>query len=397
MNSKFSPYRLDQVTCNYDNLRVPVKKADRKPGKFPYYGASGIVDYVDNYLFSGDYLLISEDGENLNSRKQSIAFMASGKFWVNNHAHILQGNDLADTRYLAYYIENMDIKPYLSGSTRPKITKSSLNSIELVLPQIEIQKYIVGILGTLDDKIELNHKMNETLEAMAKAIFKSRFVDFDTVHAKMEGRQPFGMDAETAALFPDSFEDSKLGLIPKGWGVGTLSDLVNISSGKRPNIKFAEPIQDAIIPLYGGGGIMAFVKEPLFKDSILLTGRVGTLGLVFRISDPCWASDNTLVIQPKKEEYFELNYFQMQEIDYASLNRGSTQPLVTQTDLKKELVILPDEPIIGKYHVIASQLLMKQDLNNAENKSLSHIRDTLLPKLLSGEIDVGDLKISEGN
>ena len=254
MNSKFSPYRLDQVTCNYDNLRVPVKKADRKPGKFPYYGASGIVDYVDNYLFSGDYLLISEDGENLNSRKQSIAFMASGKFWVNNHAHILQGNDLADTRYLAYYIENMDIKPYLSGSTRPKITKSSLNSIELVLPQIEIQKYIVGILGTLDDKIELNHKMNETLEAMAKAIFKSRFVDFDTVHAKMEGRQPFGMDAETAALFPDSFEDSKLGLIPKGWGVGKLGGFINlhrnsITPGKFPD----ESYHHYSIPAYDDG------------------------------------------------------------------------------------------------------------------------------------------------
>src|SRR6266852_2261601 len=93
---------LGEITENFDGRRVPVKEADRRPGPYPYYGASGIVDHVDTYLFDGEYLLIAEDGENLRTRKTPIAFMASGRFWVNNHAHIVQGNQLANTAYLCY-------------------------------------------------------------------------------------------------------------------------------------------------------------------------------------------------------------------------------------------------------------------------------------------------------
>src|SRR3972149_6717475 len=106
---------LGELTENFDSLRVPVKEADRGVGPYPYYGASGIVDYVDKFLFDGEYLLIAEDGENLRTRNTPVAFLARGKFWVNNHAHIVRGNSEAHTRFLMYALSRANISGYLTG------------------------------------------------------------------------------------------------------------------------------------------------------------------------------------------------------------------------------------------------------------------------------------------
>src|ERR1035437_5722680 len=131
---------LGKLTKNFDSVRVPVKGADRKPGKYPYYGASGIVDHVDGFLFDGEYLLIAEDGENLRTRQTPVAFMATGKFWVNNHAHIVQGNDRALTRYLSYALSQTEISGFLSGSTMPKLTQGNMNRIPVIEPPLLEQK-----------------------------------------------------------------------------------------------------------------------------------------------------------------------------------------------------------------------------------------------------------------
>ena len=123
MQSEFPFLSLAEITENFDRLRIPVKKNDRRAGPYPYFGASGIADYVDDYIFEGEHLLIAEDGENLRTRNTPVAFMAGGKFWVNNHAHIVKGNGKASTRYLCYVFQLIDIAPYLSGSTRPKLTQ----------------------------------------------------------------------------------------------------------------------------------------------------------------------------------------------------------------------------------------------------------------------------------
>src|SRR3989338_4108913 len=212
---------LGELTENFDSARVPVKEADRRGGTYPYYGASGIVDHVDSYLFDGEYLLIAEDGENLRTRKTPVAFLARGKFWVNNHAHIVRGNSEADTRFLMYALAAADIGGYLTGSTMPKLTQGNMNRMPVLVPSLAEQRAIAHILGALDDKIELNRQMNETLEAIARALFKSWFVNFDPVRAKAEGRDP-GLPKSLAELFPDSLDDSELGMIPKGWEVRAL-------------------------------------------------------------------------------------------------------------------------------------------------------------------------------
>lgn len=283
-----------------------------------------------------------------------------------------------------------------TGSAQPGANAKVLGRFPLRLPSFPDQRTIVHILGSLDDKIELNRQMNRTLEKMAQAIFKSWFVDFDPVRAKAEGRDT-GLPKETAGLFPDSFEESELGEIPTGWEVGCVGEFANVISGKRPQKRSKEKSGEFTIPLYGGGGIMAYVQVPMISVPFLLTGRVGTLGKIFRITEDCWPSDNTLLLFPNDKSYLDFLYFILQRIDFNSLNRGSTQPLVTQTDLKNQKIVVPKDDILFFYWQNVQPMFEKIDKNIAEFRTLASLRDTLLPKLISGELPIPDAeKILEG-
>jgi len=296
----------------------------------------------------------------------------------------------ADSRFIAYFLKSSRFWDYMRGvmgdkSAQPNASAKTITQVKLKVPSLKEQKAIAHILGTLDDKIELNRRMNETLEGMARAIFKSWFVDFDPVHAKAEGR-PTGLPPEIDALFPESFQDSELGEIPKGWYSARIDDIAMVSSGKRPSSRYEHQTDDACIPLWGGNGPMAYVESPLFTTPVVLTGRVGTLGSVFRITSPCWPSDNTLVLQSNSEIGFEFLYLLLKRIDLHSLNRGSTQPLITQTDLKSQRFILPPLKLLRRFHQATDSIFRKIDHTNAENYSLSGLRNLLLPKLISGEL-----------
>ena len=237
--------------------------------------------------------------------------------------------------------------------------------------------------------------MNETLEGMARALFKSWFVDFDPVRAKMDGRwRPgeslHGLPAEHYDLFPDRLMDSALGPIPEGWAVKTLGEVAEVSNGIRPGLRFPTANAEADVPLWGGNGPIAFVPEPLMSVPLLLTGRVGTLGSVFRITTPCWPSDNTLTVIAKSSHFFNCLFFQMQRIDFASLNRGSTQPLLTQSDLKAQLLLVSTDRVLSYFHRITNDQFDKIIAIKEESRTLATQRDVLLPKLVSGEMRVGD-------
>ena len=137
--------KLGDVIEIYDYKRVPLSSKQRKerPGSYPYYGASGIIDYIDDYIFDGRYLLVAEDGENLNSRNTPIAFLASGKFWVNNHAHIIRGiSGEADDYFLMNYLQASNISGYITGAAQPKLSQANLKIIKIRMPQYEIQRKI---------------------------------------------------------------------------------------------------------------------------------------------------------------------------------------------------------------------------------------------------------------
>lgn len=162
MNWKAKP--LGSCIEVFDSCRRPVTKKDRVLGPYPYYGASGIVDYVDSYIFEGLHVLVAEDGENLRSRKLPIAYLADGRFWVNNHAHVLRANDENDTRFLSYMIESLDLSGFITGSTQPKLSQAALLSIPLRLPKLAEQRRIAGVLGALDDKIKSTYGSETCVE-----------------------------------------------------------------------------------------------------------------------------------------------------------------------------------------------------------------------------------------
>lgn len=163
----FVEYRFDEVTINFDKKRIPLSATQRekRKGEYRYFGAQGVIDHIDDYIFDGTYLLIAEDGENLKSKKQNIAQVVDGKFWVNNHAHIVQGNGLCNTRYLCYLLNSMDLSGYVTGSAQPKLSQANLNAVTLILPAISIQEKVAECLYMFDKKISVNEQINDNLAA----------------------------------------------------------------------------------------------------------------------------------------------------------------------------------------------------------------------------------------
>jgi type I restriction enzyme S subunit len=146
---------LDAIATNCDSQRIPITKSKRESGKFPYYGASGIVDHVANYIFDGDYLLVSEDGANLLARSTPIAFPVSGKFWVNNHAHILKFENPTTQQYVEFYLESIQLDAFITGAAQPKLNQKALNSIPIPIPSItQQQAAIVEIIANLRDQTQ---------------------------------------------------------------------------------------------------------------------------------------------------------------------------------------------------------------------------------------------------
>ena len=304
----------------------------------------------------------------------------------------------SDARYIEFLLRNLESSWDVvegSGSVFGNATRQDLESLSLRWPTRESERRAIAhILGTLDDKIDLNRRMNETLEEMARALFTSWFVDYDPVRAKIDGRWRRGeslpgLPADLYDLFPARMVESELGGVPEGWEVRGLGEVADVSSGKRPQTRFATSSTDATIPVYGGNGPMAFTTKALVDKPIIITGRVGTLGTVYRLTQPSWPTDNTLIITPTLRWSFDLLYHQIQKIDTMALNRGSTQPLLTQSDIKAERLVIPGLHIRRQFAESVGLWYTRIEESARESSILATLRDTLLPRLVSGEVWVG--------
>lgn len=164
---KYELCRFGDLVVNFDRKRIPLSAKERaeRQGGYRYYGAQGVIDYINDYLFDGRYMLIAEDGENLSSKKQNIAQIVEGRFWVNNHAHIVQCNDKCRLDYLEYAINSMNLSGYITGSAQPKLSQNNLNAVEIALPDLETQDAIISVIKPIDSKIEVNRAINHNLAA----------------------------------------------------------------------------------------------------------------------------------------------------------------------------------------------------------------------------------------
>jgi len=413
---------IGELTENFDGVRVPVKESDRRSGPYPYYGASGIVDYVDGFLFDGEYLLIAEDGENLRTRTTPIAFLARGKFWVNNHAHIVRGNQEADTRFLMYALAATDISGYLTGSTMPKLTQGNMKRIPLLTPSLPEQRAIAHILGTLDDKIEVNRRMSETLEAMARALFKSWFVDFEPVRAKMEGRWDRGqslpgLPAHLYDLFPDRLVDSELGEVPEGWEVKPIGDIADVVGGSTPRTDMSEYWEQGVYywatpkdlsrlstPVLldterkiTDAGLAQISSGLLPKGTVLLSSRA-PIGYLAIAEVPLAINQGFIAMKPHPgiSNLFLLRWASVAHDEIASYANGSTFLEISKTNFRKILLVVPSFPIMQAFDRVARSMYLKVVEHEGESRTLAVLRDALLPKLISGEIRVKDVKHMDG-
>ncbi|MBE9233587.1 restriction endonuclease subunit S [Cuspidothrix issatschenkoi LEGE 03284] len=294
-----------------------------------------------------------------------------------------------------------------TGSTFPNISKEQLLSLPCDIPPLSEQKAIAHILSSLDDKIELNRQMNETLEAMARAIFKSWFVDFDPVRAKKSGRQPAGMDAATADLFPDDFEESSLGLIPKGWRVKKLGDLAQNISRKFDFSKKTEVIfintGDILLGRFlhsnriSKEGLPGQAKKSICENDILMSEirpANGRYAYVDFDSSDYVVSTKFMVIHALDEIEPRLLYriltlpVTLTELQVVAESRSGTFPQITFDSINYLPIILPPKTIQLAFLRIVSLLEEQIKVNDLQSNTLTTIRDTLLPKLMSGQIRV---------
>ena len=370
-----------RVTITGDTQHIPFELATEKLNKF---------------RLESDDILIAMTGQGSVGR---VGRLYIGKNEVAPYLNqrvgkLLPNSQYLNKDYLYYLLSSSEYEKHLfslgTGSGQPNLSPTVIKSIKIPLPDTLTQQKIAATLRALDDKIANNKAMNQTLEKLAQRIFKSWFIDFDPVKANKEGLPFDGLSPEIQALFPSEFEDSELGMIPKGWEVGKISTVSKVSSGKRPPQKV--DAQDSLnnIPVWGGNGIKWYTNSTLTDKPFIITGRVGTLGTVYKVFDKVWVSDNALMLSPEKE-LFDYLFHALKGFDLHSLNSGSTQPLITQTAVKNIPLILPSEDILIKFQSIMDSLNEKRIHNEKSSECLCRLRDRLLPKLISGQISVGEV------
>ncbi|MEZ8086705.1 restriction endonuclease subunit S [Vibrio sp. 1S139] len=297
------------------------------------------------------------------------------------------------------------IQAQATGSVQDNINLQTLERLLFPIPALEEQNRIAAVLGELDDKIHLNYEINQTLEEMAQAIFKSWFVDFDPVKAKMNGEQPEGMDTATASLFPEKLVESELGFIPEGWEVDSLSSVVDVIMGQSPKGTTYND-QNVGTPLVNGPvefGVYHPVAQKwttaptkLSKDKDLIVCVRGSTTGRYVVSDGEYCLGRG-VCSVRSDDYpaFANYLFKSQLNNLLILTTGSTFPSWSGPTLKHFKVVVPPKSIIEKYEAIVGNLCSMMAQNTGENESLASLRDTLLPKLLSGEIDLENVQVEQ--
>lgn len=343
-------------------LEVKYGKDHKKlaDGQYPVYGSGGLMRYVDSKLYDGPSILIPRKGT-LNN----IMFVESPFWTVDTMFWSIINTDKVDPKFLFYSICKRDFASMNVGSAVPSMTVNILNDIQISYPKnIEDQRRIASILSSLDRKIELNSKINADLEEMAQAIFKNWFVDFE----------PFK---------DDKFVDSELGMIPEGWKVGTLEDLITIKYGKDH-----KKLEDGTFPVYGSGGLMRFVNSWLYNGESVLIPRKGTLDNIMYVCEKFWTVDTMFFSVPKMDYVMKYVYNYIKRFDFSKMNEGTSVPSNTTARLNKMQILIPTHEVLEMYDETLCPIYNKRKMNDKESRTLSLLRDTLLPRLMSGEIEI---------
>ncbi|MCP9916936.1 restriction endonuclease subunit S [Cyanobium sp. ATX 6F1] len=406
-------------SSDWQSTGIPVVKiANVKEGRLEMDGCSYVSEVVAHQ--ARDFLL--EQGDILISMTGYVGDVARvreadtpcalnqrvGRFHSYNKA-------LIDPSFLFFHLKSKEVRSEIEqkayGSAQPNISAGGIEETSIHLPELWIQQAIAHILGTLDDKIELNRKTNETLEAMAKALFKSWFVDFDPVRAKAEGR-PTGLPDEISDLFADSFEDSELGEIPSGWKIQSAGNQYQISIGKTPPRKEAHWFSCGHLDVpwlsirdLGEAGVFAYrASECLTREAVerfnvkvvpantVIVSFKLTVGRVAITACEMLTNEAIAHFSPLRSEAgFEYTYCLLSQYDYHSLGSTSSIATAVNSQILRDMPLLtPSGDIVRAFCDTTTSLFSSIKICQKETQHLSDLRDALLPKLISGEIRIPD-------
>jgi type I restriction enzyme S subunit len=358
------------------------------------YSASGPDGFLDRFDYDREGIVLSAIGANCGA-----TFFATGKWsCIKNTIRIFPKSESIDLKYVYYMTKSPDFWP-IRGSAQSFISQTDIRELYVQLPELGVQRFIGNLLYALEQKINVNKAVSSTLQEITQALFKSWFIDFDPVKAKMAGERPVGMDGETALIFPDAMESSELGMIPKGWKVAGLEEVARV--------KYGAPFASKLVNSIGSGLPLIRIRD-LRKQSIatwttemhskgflakggdLLVGMDGEFNPTLWFGEDALVNQRVCMLEPRWPVSNFFLYFTliplMRRIEHGST--GSTVIHLGKSDLDAIRLIVPTDAVSRRFQEMLAPLL--DDLTNLEkqNRSLAKARDLLLPRLISGELKI---------
>lgn len=362
----------DEVTLEYGKA---IRGYSPTHGKYRVFGSNGPIGWTSEALTRGPGVILGRKGA-----YRGVAYWRE-PFWVIDTAYYLVPKTELDMRWLYYAVKHYKLGEVDDGSPIPSTTRAAVYMLELDVPPKPEQRAIAHILGTLDDKIELNRRRNQTLEAMARALFKDWFVDFGPVRAKMEGRETY-LPAEIWELFPDRLDDEGK---PEGWETKRVSDYLSLAYGRSLPAGKRRP---GVIPVFGSGGITGFHNDAVVNGPAIIVGRKGTVGSLFWEDRSCFPIDTVFFVQP--EAPLPFCYYLLESLPLRDMNTDAAVPGLNRENVYRLEVAAPPTALIAAFAGTASRLRETIAAVSRESETLAQLRDTLLPKLLSGELRIPD-------
>lgn len=339
----------DFATFKYG--KMPNKKKLSETGKYPVYSGYRYVGYYDEYNTEANQIIVVARGV---GGTGDVKMTKERCYLTNLSISADIDENIALPEFIYYYYLPHNLRYLDSGSAQSQITISDLEKVMIPLPSLVEQRAICGYMKVLDRKIEINEGVNENLAAQAQAIYADMFIT----------------NANPA------------------WPLGRLSDLITVRYGKDH-----KKINDGVFPVYGSGGVMRYIERPLYDKESVLIPRKGTLNNVMYVNEPFWSVDTMFYTQMKISDVAKFVFHFVKSKDLASLNAGSAVPSMTTDILNAMELYLPDADTLKRFESIVAPMYSVMQFNKKESKKLAAIRDTLLPKLMSGEIDVSALEL----
>ena len=349
---------IGELLINRDGERKPVSSVIRSKQTskiYDYYGAAGVIDKVDSYLFDERLLLIGEDGANLLSRSKNNAFFAEGRYWVNNHAHVLDATDKNLLDFIAIVINSMKLDDYITGSAQPKLSQDNLNKIPIVLPPLAEQQRIIAEIKkwfTLIDQIEQDKAdLQTTIE-----LTKSKILDL-AIHGKLIPQDPNDEPAiELLKRINPDFTPCDNGhytQLPEGWAICKMKQITSITNGKSQ--KNVETL-NGIYPIYGSSGVIGRANQYLCIAGSTIIGRKGTINNPIFVEEHFWNVDTAFGLKANDAILDKYLYYFCLSFDFSKLDKSTAMPSLTKTSIGNVLIPIPpykeQERIVAKIDMV---------------------------------------------